>query len=62
MSLKNFHRVFIVMAFTCLAFTARWASGRNAALLVTPWLLYASAAGMLLLAPYFVWTVKKLRG
>ncbi len=60
MSLKSFHRFFIATAFLCFAFTARWASGRNPALLVTPWLLYVAAAGMLLLAPYFVWTVKKL--
>lgn len=60
MSLKSFHRVFITLAFVCLALTARWASGRNAALLVTPWALYVSAAGMLMLAPYFVWTLKKL--
>ena len=60
MSLKNFHRFFIVLAFACFAFTARWASGRNAALLKTPWALEVSAAGMLLLAPYFVWTLKKL--
>lgn len=61
MSLKSFHRFFIVLAFACFAVTARWASGRNAALLVTPWLLYVSAAGMLALAPYYVWTLKKLR-
>ena len=61
MSLKNFHRFFIVLAFACLAVTARWASGRNQALLVTPWALYVAAAGMLLLVPYFVWTLKKLR-
>jgi hypothetical protein len=60
-SLKSFHRFFIAAAFLCLAFTARWASGRNAALLATPWLLYVSAAGMALLVPYFVWTLKKLR-
>lgn len=61
MSLKSFHRFFIVLSFLCLAMTARWASGRNAALLVTPWLLYACGAGMALLAPYFVWTLRKLR-
>ena len=61
MSLKNFHRFFIVTAFLCLAFLARWASGRNAALLATPWLLCVAAAGMALLVPYFVWTMKKLR-
>ena len=60
MSLKYFHRVFIVGSFVCCAFVARWASGRNAALLRTPWALYAAAAGMVLLVPYFVWTVKKL--
>lgn len=62
MSLNTFHRVFIAFAFACLAVTARWASGRNPALLVTPWLLYSCAAGMLLLVPYFAWTLKKLRG
>jgi|GEM_PF-2012202 len=60
MSLKNFHRFFIVAAFSCCAFVAYWASGRNPAMLRTPWALYASVAGMAALAPYFVWTVKKL--
>jgi hypothetical protein len=60
MSLKSFHRFFIAAAFACCGFTAYWASGRNAALLVTPWALYGSLAGMALLAPYFVWTVRKL--
>lgn len=60
MSLKTFHRFFILTAFACFAFIAHWASGRNAALLVTPWALYVSLAGMALLAPYFVWTVRKL--
>lgn len=59
MSLKNFHRFFIVLAFASFAVTARWASGRNAALLVTPWALWVSAAGMVLLVPYFLWTMKK---
>ena len=61
MSLKSFHRLFIALAFASLAFTARWASGHNAAMLKTPWALEVSAAGMLLLAPYFVWTLKKPR-
>ena len=61
MSLKSFHRFFIVNAFACLAFMAYWASGRNAADLRTPWLLTASAVGMALLAPYFAWTFKKLK-
>ncbi|MFI5362425.1 MAG: hypothetical protein ACHQ49_10680 [Elusimicrobiota bacterium] len=61
MSLKHFHRFFIVVSFICMAFTARWASGRNPAMLATPWLMYVAGAGMALLAPYFVWTLKKLR-
>lgn len=60
MSLKAFHRFFIAAAFACCAFVAAWASGRNAAHLSTPWALYAALAGMAALAPYFVWTVKKL--
>ncbi len=60
MSLKTFHRVFIAASFTCLAVVARWASGRNPALLHTPWALYASLAGMTLLVPYFFWTRTKL--
>jgi hypothetical protein len=60
MSLKNFHRVFIVCAFLLCAFVAYWATGRNPALLRTPWALYAAVAGMAALVPYFVWTVKKL--
>jgi hypothetical protein len=61
MSLKSFHRFFIATAFACFAVMAHWASGRNPAMLRTPWLLYVSGAGMLLLAPYFAWTLKKLK-
>ncbi len=60
MSLKNFHRVFIAVAFAGFGVLAYWASGRNAAHLTTPWALWCAAAGMGALAPYFVWTVKKL--
>jgi uncharacterized membrane protein len=60
MSLKSFHRFFIVLAFVMCGFVAYWASGRNSAMLRTPWALYASLLGMAALAPYFVWTVKKL--
>lgn len=60
MSLKFFHRVFIAAAFLCLGFAARWASGHNAAALTTPLVFYASAAGMILLAVYSVWNLKKL--
>lgn len=59
MSLRSFHRVFIAASLACLAFTARWASGHNAARRVTPWAARASLAGMALLASYFVWTLKK---
>ena len=45
MSLKSFHRVFIVLCLSLTAFTAYWASGQNPVGLVTPWLVYASAAG-----------------
>lgn len=61
MSLNSFHKFFIVAAFACLGFVATWASGRNAAHLATPWALYCAATGMLLLVPYFVWTLKKLK-
>ncbi len=59
MSLNAFHKVFVAASFLCLGVTARWASGRNAALLVTPWLLYASLAGMAALAAYFVYRVRR---
>lgn len=59
MSLRAFHLFFIAAAFLCLAFAARWASGGNPAGLVTPWLRAASLAGMLLLAAYFAWRVRK---
>lgn len=59
MSLKQFHRVFIATAFAGFAYIAYWASGHNAALLRTRWLLDVAAAGMILLAPYFAWTFSK---
>ena len=61
MSLKNFHRVFIVSAFGCCAFLAVWASGRNAAQASAPLVQCAAIAGMVALAPYFIWTFKHLR-
>jgi hypothetical protein len=61
MSLNTFHKFFIMTAFACCALTANWASGHNAVHLTTPWALYGAVAGMALLAPYFVWTLKKLR-
>jgi hypothetical protein len=55
MSLKFFHKVFILASLTCLLFTARWASGHNAASVVAPWLLYSSLTGITLLVPYAAW-------
>jgi uncharacterized membrane protein (DUF4010 family) len=46
MSLKSFHRFFIALSLALFAFLAYWASGRNASGLVTPWLIWASAAGL----------------
>lgn len=60
MSLKAFHRVFILTAFTGFAFTAWWATGHNPNMVRSSWLLASSLGGMALLAPYFVWTVRKL--
>lgn len=59
MSLQAFHKVFIAAALVCCAVTARWASGHNAAALVTPWARNSAIAGMILLAPYFVWRLKR---
>ena len=61
MSLKTFHRVFIVLSLALLVFTAYWASGRNPAGLVTPWLINASAAGLLATFAYLVWHVRTVR-
>ena len=59
MSLKQFHRVFILASLGCLAFVARWASGRNPALLSTPWLMWTSIAGIALLSGYLASSWKK---
>lgn len=61
MSLRSFHVVFIAATLTMLSFTVVWASGRNAAGLVSPWALGVSLAGALLAAPYLVWFLKKVR-
>lgn len=61
MSLKGFHRVFIAAAIICLLITARWATGRNPALLVKPWLVYACAGGIVMLFPYLISLFKKPR-
>ncbi len=61
MSLKHFHRVFIVLCLALLAFTAYWASGRNPVGLVTPWLVWASAAGAAATFGYLYWHVRTVR-
>jgi ABC-type Fe3+-siderophore transport system permease subunit len=61
MSLKAFHRVFLVASILCLAFTAVWAAGANAAGLRSPWAFAASLAGAALVAPYFVWHLRSSR-
>ncbi len=61
MSLRSFHRFFIVLCLALFAFTGYWASGRNASALVTPWLVYFSAAGGASAVAYFVWHVRSVR-
>ena len=61
MSLKTFHRVFIVVCLALFAFTGYWASGGNPTALVTPWLKYASAAGLAATMGYLVWHVRTVR-
>ena len=61
MSLKTFHRFFVVLCLFLFAFTGYWASGGNASAQVTPWLIYASAAGAAAAIGYFVWHVRSVR-
>ena len=61
MSLRAFHRFFIVLCLALFAFTGFWASGRNPSGLVTPWLAYASAAGAASALAYLVWHVRSVR-
>ena len=61
MSLKTFHRVFIIVCLALFAFLGAWASGRNPSALVTPWLQAASLAGALVTAAYLVWHVRSVR-
>lgn len=61
MSLKAFHRFFIVVCLLLCGFLAYWASGGNPTAQVTPWLLYASAAGACAMTAYLVWHVRKVR-
>jgi len=61
MSLKAFHRFFIVLCLALFAFTGYWASGGNASAQVTPWLLYGSGAGAAAVIGYLVWHVRTVR-
>ncbi|UPT75840.1 MAG: hypothetical protein M0D55_09295 [Elusimicrobiota bacterium] len=61
MSLKAFHRFFIALSLGLFAFMAYWASGRNASGLVTPWLVWASAAGLAASVGYLYWHVRSVR-
>lgn len=61
MSLRLFHRFFIGLCLLLLAFTALWASGRNPAGAVTPWLIWASAAAAAATGAYLVWHLKAVR-
>ena len=61
MSLRAFHRFFIVLCLVLFVFTGWWASGRNPSALVTPWLLYGSAAGAAATIAYFYWHVRTVR-
>ena len=61
MSLRAFHGVFIAACLALLAFTASWATGRNAAGETAPWLFWGSLAGAALMIPYLRWYLKKVR-
>ena len=61
MSLRSFHRFFIVLCLALFAFTGYWASGRNPSALVTPWLQRASLAGMAATFAYLLWHVRAVR-
>lgn len=61
MSLKTFHRFFIVICLALFAFTGYWASGGNPTALITPWLKYASIAGLAATLGYLVWHVRSVR-
>lgn len=61
MSLKTFHRFFIVLCLALFAFTGYWASGGNQTALVTPWLRLASLAGLAGTLGYLYWHVRSVR-
>lgn len=61
MSLRAFHRFFIVLCLALFAFTGYWASGGNPTAMVTPWLLYGSAAGAAATLAYFFWHIRSVK-
>lgn len=61
MSLRMFHRFFIVVCLALFAFTGYWASGGNATALVTPWLRWCSLLGAAGTVGYLVWHVRTVR-
>ncbi|MBI3289053.1 MAG: hypothetical protein HYZ74_06010 [Elusimicrobia bacterium] len=61
MSLKHFHRFFLVLCLALFAFLSLWAFGRNPAGLVTPWLAGASLTGAAATAAYLFWHLRTVR-
>jgi len=61
MSLRVFHRFFIVLCLVLCAFTGYWASGGNPTAMVTPWLLYGSAVGAVATIAYFFWHIRSVK-
>jgi len=61
MSLKIFHRFFLVLCLALFAFLGYWASGGNATAMTTPWLQAGSAAGILSVVGYLYWHVRTVR-
>lgn len=61
MSLRAFHRFFIALCLVLYAFTGYWASGGNPTAMVTPWLLYGSAAGAAATSGYLFWHIRSVK-
>lgn len=61
MSLRLFHRFFIVLCLALFGFTGYWSSGGNATAMVTPWLQLGSLAGAAGALGYLVWHVRSVR-
>lgn len=61
MSLKIFHRFFIVLCLALFVFLGYWSSGGNATAMTTPWLQFASAAGIAGAIGYMYWHIRTVR-